>query len=769
MNADYINNPELLIFKDSENVAYTKEQIDEKLSKTSFITTKSNKVMINGVFTNIDTDNNLPVCKDSNLYISALYAEKLLSVSFDDIKDYISFEKDGETYIDALKLFNSLGKSLMSINSSFWVITNVGEEFDLDNYNDIKLLSYYSRLVIYDHPSSEEIVNTFKKRNNKNHPRMLFDSSKIGILRQRIKTEPVKSWADVVFKKADEYMKELPELKYYMPDNIRLAYMGQKSTDVICNLSLAYILTGDEKYAKRAIEDMMIVCNREIFPDWHPYHFLDVSEMVLGVAIGFDWCYDVLTESEKEIITKTIVDYALKPVMEDYLELPRERTWHWSSKSSPAYPQNWVEINFACTSLAALTVADEPYMDDIYLMADVVREGMERMRDCGEKLFPDGVYFDGTSYWSYSNNHKIIGLEALINALGTDYGNLNCIGFEESFMWIANLVGPTGTFNFDTNAQLFISSPQHFWASKRYNRADFNILRLNQFKEHNFEGSWRDIIFYEPQDENINSDVSLELRTRNRGNLVLRQGFGKNDTFLAAFTGIPDSCGTVHQEHDATFVLDMKGVRFMVDLGREEGNYTGSLKRYNYYRNRAEGHNTLIINPQYSYNYNPFTMGKFIKLEKDDKKSFAVYDFTKAIEFNGCTKWQRGYSVNKIDGSVEVRDEITLKEKGEIYSFLHTKADITLSDDLKSAKLSLDGEYIYVSLICDNKDVNFDIMDAIPLETSPQRRDERESDNSEFKKLFIHLKDIDNLKYSFKFTKEKPINLCYNDLDNWKI
>ena len=30
------------------------------------------------------------------------------------------------------------------------------------------------------------------------------------------------------------------------------------------------------------------------FTDWNPTHFLDVGEMVMALAIGYDWLYDSL-------------------------------------------------------------------------------------------------------------------------------------------------------------------------------------------------------------------------------------------------------------------------------------------------------------------------------------------------------------------------------------------------------------------------------------------------------------------------------------------
>ena len=49
------------------------------------------------------------------------------------------------------------------------------------------------------------------------------------------------------------------------------------------------------------------------FSDWNPSHFLDVGEMTLALAIGYDWLYDQLTEKERETIAEAIIEKGLKP------------------------------------------------------------------------------------------------------------------------------------------------------------------------------------------------------------------------------------------------------------------------------------------------------------------------------------------------------------------------------------------------------------------------------------------------------------------------
>ena len=61
-------------------------------------------------------------------------------------------------------------------------------------------------------------------------------------------------------------------------------------------LSYAYATTEDKRYAQRAEAEMLAVSEYE---DWNPAHFLDVAEMTLAMAIGYDWLFDYLPTHSK--------------------------------------------------------------------------------------------------------------------------------------------------------------------------------------------------------------------------------------------------------------------------------------------------------------------------------------------------------------------------------------------------------------------------------------------------------------------------------------
>ena len=84
---------------------------------------------------------------------------------------------------------------------------------------------------------------------------------------------------------------------------------------------------------------------------------------------------------------------------------------------------------------------------------------------------------------------------------------------------------------------------------------------------------------------------------------------------------------------------------------------------------------------------------------------------------------------------VIIQDEISLKAPGEIYWFAHTKGQINVADDGRSAVVTVDSERMWIGIISDAG--RFTAMNAEPLPTSPVVPNQ--TDNSNYRKLAVHL------------------------------
>jgi hypothetical protein len=88
---------------------------------------------------------------------------------------------------------------------------------------------------------------------------------------------------------------------------------------------------------------------------------------------------------------------------------------------------------------------------------------------------------------------------------------------------------------------------------------------------------------------------------------------------------------------------------------------------------------------------------------------------------------------------------------------MHTRADIQISKDGKTAMLYQDGERLWVKLLNLKPNYRFTVMNAQPLPSSPNPKEQEK--NSNLKKLTIELEKIENEQLAVLFV---PLNKDQN-------
>ncbi len=58
-------------------------------------------------------------------------------------------------------------------------------------------------------------------------------------------------------------------------------------------------------------------CGCVNYPDWDPPHYLDTAEMATA-AIAYDWLYDALPISTKDLVKKCLYERAIVRVLREY-------------------------------------------------------------------------------------------------------------------------------------------------------------------------------------------------------------------------------------------------------------------------------------------------------------------------------------------------------------------------------------------------------------------------------------------------------------------
>ena len=175
----------------------------------------------------------------------------------------------------------------------------------------------------------------------------------------------------------------------------RLLGTSREALKRIFWLGYTYRTRGGEAYARKAIDEMLAV---SAFSDWNPAHFLDVGEMTMAVAIGYDWFYDQMTPRERTTVAKAIIDKGLKPA------LNKDDAWFYTSEI------NWNSVCNAGMVYGALAVWEE----DPDFCRSMLEKSLESNR-LAYNAYAGGGYPEGYNYWGYGTSFQIM-LEAAVDS-----------------------------------------------------------------------------------------------------------------------------------------------------------------------------------------------------------------------------------------------------------------------------------------------------------------------------------------------------------------
>jgi autotransporter-associated beta strand protein len=209
-------------------------------------------------------------------------------------------------------------------------------------------------------------------------------------------------------------------------------------------------------------------------------------------------------------------------------------------------------------------------------------------------------------------------------------------------------------------------------------------------------------------------------------------------TFVGAKAG---EVAASHGNLDAgSFVLDANGQRWAVELGADDyalPGYFSEPQRWTYYRMRAEGQNTLVINPGAGVDQILRARAPVVLFatEPNPERSAVVMNLTPA--YAGATRVHRGFQLLNRRRHVLIQDEINYAAPAAVWWFMHFGADkaVAIEPDGTSATLSRGSDRLWLKILSGGG--TFQVRDAAPLPSSPSPAGQNA--NTTFRKLAIHL------------------------------
>ncbi|WP_169809716.1 heparinase II/III domain-containing protein [Terrimicrobium sacchariphilum] len=561
------------------------------------------------------------------------------------------------------------------------------------------------------------------------HPRLLVAGGDWEKIRRQIEADPLSGKVFALVRENADRMLDQPPVERTLVGR-RLLDVSRLALERITALAMVAQITGDERYSSRAIEEMLAVIK---FSDWNPSHFLDVAEMSLAVAIGYDWLYDKLTPDQRDEIAKALVDKGIRPSF---------------VTPEPFFVQgtnNWNQVCHAGLSAAAIAVADrEPALAE-----KVLERAIRYLPNAAESYAPDGAFLEGPMYWDYGTMFHVVLAASLERLTGSTQGVADYPGFAASADYMQQVVSPIGRYfcYSDCRSNRGMQLPL-FWFARHFHRPDWiaaNAGIINAQPEKHDGKPYNGgrlfplaLLWLLPSDGAPAAHEPAPLRwyARGRGPLVVfRSAFGDPNAFYFAIKGGSPSLSHAHMDA-GSFNLTADGVEWATDLGMQEYESLEKLQiplwdrkggRWGVFRLGPESHSIPRFNGA-----RPLVDGDaiFQKVQLEGKRPFALLDLTPLYQ-DQVAQAERGVMVLN-DKVVLIQDEWKGRGQETDYSWqFMTRADV-----------QVDGRKVHLRK--DGKSLDLLVLDESPVTIKVEKAEELmqpfDAPNPDVKRVNIHLK-----------------------------
>jgi len=543
------------------------------------------------------------------------------------------------------------------------------------------------------------------------HPRLFFSEGDEAALKAKIESDPLLEAAFERLQAGADATKHLDPVKREKVGK-RLLGVSRTCLQRVSYLAFTHRMTRSENYVPRAQREMLAAA---AFEDWNPSHFLDVAEMTAALAIGYDWLYNDLAPDVRKKIKRAIVEKGLRT--------SQDGGW-WVATTN-----NWNQVCHGGLVLGALAVLD----DEPELAGEIIARALKNVPRAMHEYEPDGVYPEGPGYWKYGTTYNVVLIAALESVLGTDFGLADSPAFMKTPEFYLHATGPTGLyFNFaDCGTRGGSASAMHWFAARR---KDPSLLwweraELERWLAQGAEaGPARDrtlpflLIWGQPIGD-VPAPQKLHWKGAGPTPVAMhRSGWDH----LATFVGIKGGSPSTNHAHMDTgsFVLDMDGVRWAIDLGAQSYHSLESKginlwdkgqnsERWTVFRLNNLSHNTLVVDgqPQRVKGHAPI-----VGSSDDPEAPYTVVDMTPAYK-GQLAQAHRG--VRLVGPAVLVQDDLkTLDHETVVRWGMATHAEVTIPR-ADTATLKQDGRTLTLRILSP-EGATFTVYD---MENPPQDYD----------------------------------------------
>jgi hypothetical protein len=604
------------------------------------------------------------------------------------------------------------------------------------------------------------------------HPRLLASSADFAAMRKSITSDPTaKDLYAGIKKRADAALLE-PTVTYDKSDGVRILNTSRKVLNRAYDLGFVWQMTGDARYADRLWRDLAAAAS---FKDWNPNHFLDTAEMTHAVAIGYDWLYDRWTPAQRNTLTTAIRAKGLQAGVPVYdapatSRGPYANGGNWAQSSN-----NWNVVANSGLGLGALAVVDV----DPTLANNVLSKSLASIKRGASAFADGGGYAEGLTYWEYAARYYSTYALALTTATGADQGLMGASGVRETGYFPIYGTAPNGqAFNFgDSDAEdtrtsalavlgVLANDPVLVNEGAAGRTSGNNVQRLVALNR-----------FTAPTKSPALARLPLDRTFANAGVATFRSSWDDERATSLSYRSA-NSPKAAHQNLDAgTFGLTALGETWAEELGKDDYGLAGyfdegaSGNRWDYYRERPEGQNTLVLDGSRASDALLNNQSARASFASNTVSAQSVSDFS-PLYSGSLNSWKRGVRMTDSKQQVVVQDEVVAPGSFEARWTMHTKADIRIAWDGKSATLYKNGERL-VARITSPGPFTFADAPASPYPTSPDPG--QQATNGNMRKLIVDVEGSKSVRLTVQLTplseptKSLPAVLPVVPLANWAL
>jgi autotransporter-associated beta strand protein len=508
--------------------------------------------------------------------------------------------------------------------------------------------------------------------------------------------------------------------------------------------------------------------------------FLGAAMVSQGISVCYDWMYDKFTAVERKQIADRVYTLAIKPTIDTCTAKNYWTQWYG----------NWAFVCIGGVGSAALAFAPEYYKAEAETLLSkgwpVLQSSMQHF------AAENGGWHEGPGYLGYGGLYLIRLMANLQNAVGTDFA----LSLERGFQQVPNYLvgistnvtgsGNNGTYPYSNGDWSQNGDPWFNWLAGRFNRGDVAKVVRDRVDStttttvvtggvtssnktvYSFRTPWS-LLWYDPRGDAATGEMVSPAAAAARtdasffGDPALRQWGTSGQTawsehvnvwrdswtstssavmFKGGYKGVDG-----HENFDGgSFIFDALGQRWATDLGRDSYSIpqVGGTN-YGAYRKRAEGQNTLVINPAandylsssdaneralnadqvYKDATGSPAYAPVVKSLATDLQSVGIVDLTNLYSKMRVSSVQRGFLLDRTDGSLLVQDELAASSAPQINWFMHLPiayanraSQIVISSDGTTATVTIGSSRLQLRILAGTGGT-FTVMEAVPLPTSP--------------------------------------------------